>query len=124
MGLIKVWHPKGDYVYYETDETFEKAYPWDPDMPKGWQYREGVNSKGKAWRGYFPSPFEENAEPIWLQAYWPFGDPEELARQRAERVRRREERSRWHNVNNSWGSGDPSTGDCLEGMFFGAPNML
>ena len=32
---------------YETDDTFEKKYPWDPDIPKGWQYREGVNSKGK-----------------------------------------------------------------------------
>lgn len=101
---------------YETDDTFEKKYPWDPDIPKGWQYREGVNSKGKAWRGYFPSPFDENAEPIWLHAYWPYGDPEELAQQR-------ERRLNWDNSIH-WNSGDPSGGDYLEGMYFGVPNML
>lgn len=100
---------------YEIDESFEKKYPWDPDMPKGWQYREGTNRNGNPYRGYFPSPFDEDASPILLQAYWPYGDPEELARQR-------ERRENWSN--DSWSSGDPSTGDYLEAMYWGVPNML
>ena len=107
---------------YDNRKPFTKKYPWDPDKPEGWTYREGINRNGNRYRGYFPPPSSKDVEPIWMQAYWPYGDPEELARQRAERVRQRVERNRsgW---SRNYSSGDPSTGDALSAMFWGAPNM-
>lgn len=101
----------------EIDETFEKAYPWDPDMPKGWRYREGINRNGKRYRGYFPPPFDDDT-PIWLQAYPPYGDPEVLAEKRRQSL----ESSRNGNGWGRRGSGDPSTDDIWAAGFFGIPN--
>src|SRR5699024_4507784 len=107
---------------YDSRKPFAKKYPWDPDKPEGWTYREGINRNGNRYRGYFPPPSSKDVEPIWMQAYWPYGDPEELARQRAERVRQRVERNR-HGWSRNYSSGDPSIGDALSAMFWGAPNM-
>ena len=93
---------------YDSLKSFTKKYPWDPDKPEGWTYREGINRNGNRYRGYFPPPSSKNTSPIWLKAYPPYGMP------------RRTQSDGW---SRNYSSGDPSTGDALSAMFWGAPNM-